>query len=92
MEQMDQMDRTEQKNPKALSLEREIFTPALQQAVKAASKTDAGAVDIIGAAANAYMNMLTILVGSGSAAADMMKAQAEYLKTASASEDGGKAS
>jgi hypothetical protein len=81
----------DQKKELVVSLEKEIFTPALQQAVKAASEKNARAVDIISAAANAYMNMLTVLVGNPSAAADMMKAQAEYLKSADPASSGGDA-
>ena len=72
----------DQKKEFVMSLEKEIFTPALQQAVKAAKAKDAKVADVIGAVANAYMNMLTMLVGNPVAAADMMKAQADYLKTA----------
>ena len=63
-------------------LEKNIFTPALQKAVKAATKKKAGMTDILTAAGNAYINMVVVLMGGTEQAAGIIQAQAEYLKTA----------
>lgn len=62
-------------------LEKTIFTPALQKAVKEASEKGNSAKEILGAAANAYINLVVILMGGAEHAAGIIQAQADYLKT-----------
>jgi hypothetical protein len=70
-----------EKSQKVMELEKTIFTPALQQAVKTASENGNSGVDILGAAANAYINLVVILMGGPEHAAGIIQAQADYLKT-----------
>jgi len=65
----------------AVVLEKEVFTPALQKAVKAAAKKKATVPDILTAAGNAYINLVVVLMGGPASAAGIIQAQAEYLKT-----------
>lgn len=61
-------------------LEKEIFMPAMQQAVKTAVEKKASGADIISAAGNAYMNMVAALAGGPKNAAGIIQALADYLK------------
>jgi hypothetical protein len=70
-----------EKNQVVKELEQKIFTPALQKAVKEASDKGNTAADILGAAANAYINLVVILMGGPEHAANIIQAQADYLKT-----------
>ncbi len=71
----------EEKEQLAVAMEKEIFTPALQQAVKNATDRKASVTDILTAAGNAYINMVVVLMGGTEQAAGIIQAQAEYLKT-----------
>jgi hypothetical protein len=62
-------------------LEKTIFTPAMQKAVKEATEKGHSATDILGAAANAYINLVVILMGGPEHAASVIQAQADYLKS-----------
>jgi hypothetical protein len=70
-----------EKTQVAKDLEKTIFTPALQKAVKEASEKGHSVTDILGAAANAYINLVVILMGGPEHAAGIIQAQADYLKT-----------
>ena len=65
-------------------LEKEIFTPALQQAVKTATENKVNGADIISAAGNAYMNMVAALAGGPKHAAGIIQALADYCKNVKA--------
>lgn len=63
---------------RAVRLDRDVFTPALQEACRKSREVGAQPIDIVNAAANAYSNMLITLVGR-KAAAGLMKEHADHL-------------
>lgn len=62
-------------------LEAEIFTPALQEAVRQARQGGFAKDDTLYAAANAYMNMLVPFLGDRATAANFLQQQLDYLRS-----------
>ncbi len=63
----------------AMYLEREVFTPALQEAWRKSMETGATATDRINGALNAYSTLLLHLLGGAKGAAGLLRAQADHL-------------
>ena len=63
----------------SLELEKEYFTPALQEAVKKAVNANFEAKDIINGVTNTYLNMIVVMLGKKEAAANLLRAQADHL-------------
>ncbi len=60
-------------------LEREYFTPAIQQAVEKAVADKYRPLDIINGVANAYLTMLKCVFFRHSAVSGFLRAQAKYV-------------
>ncbi|MGM0452728.1 MAG: hypothetical protein ACQERN_06145 [Thermodesulfobacteriota bacterium] len=69
-----------QQQQKDRRLEREIFSPALKQAVRKAQAEDHSLSDVVVAAANAYLNMVVGLLGRDEALA-LLEDQASFLRS-----------
>jgi flagellar hook-basal body complex protein FliE len=60
-------------------LEREYFTPALQQAMRKAASDRYTTLEIINGAVNAYLNMLKAILLRNRAVSAFLNAQADYV-------------
>lgn len=59
--------------------ELEIFTPALQEAIKKAQEAKLPPSAILNGAVSAHLNMIVSLLGGYAAAAELVKGQMEHL-------------
>ncbi|MDZ7750183.1 MAG: hypothetical protein U5S82_00650 [Gammaproteobacteria bacterium] len=66
--------------PTVVTIEKQIFTPALQQAMKKAEDTGYDFSDSIMGATNAHLNMLVELVGAEKATS-LLKREVEFLES-----------
>lgn len=71
---------TENKVAIGMKLEREYFTPAIQQAVRKAVQDRYKAPDIINGIANAYMHMLKSIFFKDRVVSAFLAAQAQHVK------------
>ena len=71
---------TENKLAIGIKLEREYFTPAIQQAVRKAVQDQYKTPDIINGIANAYMHMLKSIFFKDQVVSAFLVAQADHVK------------
>jgi hypothetical protein len=74
------LDVTDNKQAIGIKLERDYFTPAIQQAMQQAIQDHYKAPDIINGVANAYIHMLKAIFGKDQVVAAFLAAQADYVK------------
>ena len=74
----DTQQQTDFDSEEADRLTREVFTPALQNAVQQARQAGSGSLEMLHGAANAYQHLLVSLLGE-TGAASMMRDHAAHL-------------
>jgi hypothetical protein len=70
----------ESKQEIVLTLARDYFTPAFQEAIRQASKDNYKAGDILNGIMNAYLQMLLAVYQNDDIVSGLLGAQAEYIK------------
>jgi len=70
---------TGEKLKNSLTLEREYFTPAIQQAMRKAVADRYRPLDIINGVVNAYLTMLKSILFRDSSVSGFLRAQAEHV-------------